>query len=88
MSQVDIRWNDRQYILGGHAAHKVAFGATRNLIMRHCNSKHTEQGILDDLEHIHNLAVVKIEFIGDVCYISTNSVTNAMYARTCMTSRQ
>ncbi len=47
----------------------------------------TEDIIRDDLEHIHNLVVIKVEFVGSSCYIRTNSVHNAMFARTCMMSR-
>lgn len=48
---------------------------------------HIRQGIKDDLEHIHNLVVIKVEFLGGSCYIKTNSVHNAMFARSCMMSR-
>ncbi|KAM3081054.1 hypothetical protein ACMFMG_005010 [Clarireedia jacksonii] len=85
--RVDIRWNDRQFILPGHVANKVAIGATRNLVIRHCASRHTEQTIRDDLEHIHNLVIIKVTFKGDDAFISTNSVHNALFARTCMMSR-
>jgi hypothetical protein len=40
--QVDIRWNDRQFILPGHVASKVGIGATRNLIIRRCDPRFTE----------------------------------------------
>ncbi|KAI7779877.1 hypothetical protein LA080_000292, partial [Diaporthe eres] len=76
--RVEIRWNDRQFILPGHVASKVGIGATRNLVIRRCDPRLTEQGIKDDLEHIHNLVVIKVEFIGGSCYIKTNSVHNAI----------
>ncbi|KAL1874296.1 hypothetical protein Daus18300_003660 [Diaporthe australafricana] len=85
--RVDIRWNDRQFILPGHVASKIGIGATRNLVIRRCDPRFTEQGVRDDLEHIHNLVVIKVEFIGGSCYIKTNSVHNAMFAKTCMMSR-
>ncbi|KAI3398464.1 hypothetical protein diail_9145 [Diaporthe ilicicola] len=85
--RVDIRWNDRQFILPGHVASKIGIGATRNLIIRRCDPRFTEQGVRDDLEHIHNLVVIKVEFIGGSCYVKTNSVHNAMFAKTCMMSR-
>ncbi|KAG4034314.1 hypothetical protein MFRU_003g02840 [Monilinia fructicola] len=85
--RVDIRWNDRQFILPGHVANKVGIGATRNLVVHNCNPKHTEEVIRDDLEHIHNLVVIKVTFDGSNAFISTNSVHNAMFARTCMMSR-
>lgn len=46
-----------------------------------------EQSIRDDLGHIHNLVVVSVSFTNGDCYISTNSVHNALFARTCMMSR-
>ncbi|KAE8451878.1 hypothetical protein EG329_002719 [Mollisiaceae sp. DMI_Dod_QoI] len=85
--RVEIRWNDRQFILPGHVANKISIGATRNLVIYNCNPKHTEERIRDDLEHIHNLVVIKVSFGGQNAYISTNSVHNAMFARTCMMSR-
>lgn len=87
LAQVEIRWNDRQFILPGHVANKVGIGATRNLVIYNCSPKHTEEKIREDLEHIHNLIVIKVTFSGGNCYISTNSVHNAMFARTCMMSR-
>lgn len=40
--QVEIRWNDRQFILPGHVAGKVGIGATRNLVIRRCDPRFTE----------------------------------------------
>ncbi|CAD6439943.1 d469b726-39d0-47d5-a44c-eb512512ba7d [Sclerotinia trifoliorum] len=85
--RVDIRWSDRQFILPNHIANKVGTGATRNLIIHNCSPKHTEKVIRDDLEHIHNLVIIKVAFDGSNAFISTNSVHNAMFARTCMMSR-
>lgn len=85
--QVDVRWNDRQFILPGHVASKIGTGATRNLVIRRCDPRLTEAALRDDLEHIHNLIVIKVEFIGGSCHIKTNSVHNAVFARTCMMSR-
>ncbi|ROT42776.1 hypothetical protein SODALDRAFT_319380 [Sodiomyces alkalinus F11] len=85
--RVDIRWSERQYILPPHVAHKISAGATRNLVVRRCDPKHTEENLRDDLEHIHNLVVIRVTFVGSSCFISTNSVNNAMFARTCMMSR-
>ncbi|KAI8634963.1 hypothetical protein F5Y19DRAFT_411034 [Xylariaceae sp. FL1651] len=85
--RVFIKWADRHFNLPGHVAGKLATGATRNLIIRRCDPNLTEDIIREDLEHIHNLIVIKVEFIGGSCYIKTNSVHNAMFARTCMMSR-
>lgn len=63
-------------------------GSTRNIVIRNGTSKNlTEDGIRDDLEHIHNLIVVSITIDNGDIYISTNSVHNALFARTCMMSR-
>lgn len=85
--RVEIRWNERQFILPGHVANKISIGATRNLVIHDRNPKHTEEVIREDLEHIHNLTVIKVSFVGQNAFISTNSVHNAMFARTCMMSR-
>lgn len=67
---------------------KINGGATRNLIIRGVNkARHTEESIREDLDHIHNLVVIKVEFIGNDCHIKTNSVNYALFARTCMMSR-
>ncbi|TWU74779.1 hypothetical protein ED733_006075 [Metarhizium rileyi] len=86
-SKVDVRWDDRQFVVAGHVAHKIALGACRNLVIRDCKPNLSEQEIRNDLEHIHSLVVVQIQFIGGHCFISTNSVAAAMFARTCMMSR-
>ncbi|KAI0597664.1 hypothetical protein F4775DRAFT_559154 [Biscogniauxia sp. FL1348] len=82
-----VRWADRQFHLAGHVAGKIVAGATRNLIIRRCDPRHTEESIRDDLEHINNLVVIKIDFIGNSCFIKTNSVHNAIFAQLCMMSR-
>jgi hypothetical protein len=85
--KVTIRWSDRQFILPGYVANKISIGATRNLVIHKRNPKHTEDVIREDLEHIHNLVVIKVTFNGSDVHISTNSVHNALFARTCMMSR-
>ncbi|KAK8108565.1 hypothetical protein PG984_014366 [Apiospora sp. TS-2023a] len=85
--RVFIKWAERHFHLAGHVAHKIVQGATRNMVIRRVDPSHTEDSIRDDLEHIHNLIVIKIEFLGGSCHIKTNSVHNAMFARTCMMSR-
>lgn len=85
--RVVIRWSDRQFILPGHVGHQIGNGATRNLVILNCGSRLTEESIRADLEHIHNLVVVKMSVSDRHTYISLNSVHNAMFARTCMMSR-
>ncbi|EMR68518.1 putative rna recognition motif containing protein [Eutypa lata UCREL1] len=84
---VFVKWGERHFHLAGHVAGKIGLGATRNLIIRRCDPKHTVDSIREDLDHIHNLIVIDVEFVGGSCYIKTNSVHNAMFARTCMMSR-
>jgi hypothetical protein len=85
--RIEAKWNDRQFVLPGHVANKIGMGASRNLVIQGYDNRHTEEVIRDDLDHIHNLVVVKIEFIGGNCYIGLNSVHNAITARQCMLSR-
>ncbi|KAL2146047.1 hypothetical protein VTI28DRAFT_5386 [Corynascus sepedonium] len=85
--RVEVKWHDRQFVLPGHVANKIGMGASRNLVIQEYDNRHTEEIIREDLDHIHNLVVVKIEFIGGSCYIGLNSVHNAIYARQCMLSR-
>jgi len=47
-----------------------------------------EQTIREDMEHIHNLVIIDINVNGADVYVSTNSIRNALFARTCMMSRQ
>jgi len=72
-----------------HLVNKLERGVSRNLIIRGAssNNKLTEEKIRADMEHIHNLVIIAVVWRGADVYISTNSVNNAMFARTCMTSR-
>jgi len=70
-----------------HVRHKVYNGASRNLVICGPKMDMTEEAIRDDLEHIHNLVVIDVSFPHGDAYISTNSVHNAIIARTCMMSR-
>lgn len=86
--KVTVRWADKHAYLTGQTAFQIRGGATRNMVIRRCNPRHTEASIRDDLEHIHNLVAISVEFLGGSCYIRTNSVQHAIVARTCMMSRQ
>jgi len=85
--RLEVRWCDRQFKVPPHVANKIAGGATRNLVVRGIASKLTEDEIRDHLDHIHNLVVVDIGFKNGDAYVSTNSIPNALFARTCMMSR-
>ncbi|KAI9828047.1 MAG: hypothetical protein M1832_003574 [Thelocarpon impressellum] len=86
--RVEVRWSERQFILPNHVASKVAHNnATRNLLLRNVPDKVTEEGLRDDLEHIHNLVVIDITFRDHNAFVSLNSIHNGLFARTCMMSR-
>jgi hypothetical protein len=77
----------RQQIIASNLAKSIRSGATRNLVIRQCDPNYTADSIRDDVEHIHNLIVCKVEFRESDCYVSTNSISGALFARTCMSSR-
>jgi hypothetical protein len=83
-----VRWADRQFQLPGHIANKISNGATRNLLLRGGASKVAEDRLREDMEHIHNLAIIDVSVKNGDMYVSTNSIHNALFARTCMMSRQ
>ena len=86
--QVEVKWADRQYKLNNHIFNKIQGGATRNILIRHASSNGlSAPQIRDDMEHIHNLDIIDVTFRNGDAYVSTNSVHNALFARTCMMSR-
>lgn len=86
--QIEVKWADRQYRLNDHIAQKIAHSATRNLVIHSAVDKGlTEQRIREDMDHIHNLVIIDVTFRSGSAYVSTNSVHNALFARTCMMSR-
>ncbi|KAF1841900.1 carbon-nitrogen hydrolase [Cucurbitaria berberidis CBS 394.84] len=87
MKRLEFRWSDRQFHVPAHVSNKIANGATRNLVVRGIARKLTADQIRDHLDHIHNLVVVDVYFKDGDAYISTNSIHNALFARTCMMSR-
>ncbi|KAF3031671.1 hypothetical protein E8E12_001339 [Didymella heteroderae] len=85
--RLEFRWADRQFHVPPHISNKIAGGATRNLILRRVAGRVLEEQIREHLDHIHNLVVVDIHFQNGDVHISTNSIHNALFARTCMMSR-
>ncbi|KAK5169806.1 uncharacterized protein LTR77_005784 [Saxophila tyrrhenica] len=86
--QIEVKWADRQFQLKPFTNDKVIHGATRNLFIRNAVAKgHTEAKIRDDMEHIHNLVIISVDFRGNDAFVSTNSIHTALFARTCMMSR-
>lgn len=68
-------------------AYRLGHGATRNFAIRRCHSSITSEQIRTDMEHISNLRIVNILFSDSDCFVETNSVSGAHFARTCMASR-
>ncbi|RDW90718.1 RNA-binding protein [Aspergillus mulundensis] len=85
--RVEVLWNDRQFYLPPFVRSKIYNGASRNLVIYNVNPNITEGHIRKDMEHIHNLIVISVKFKNGNAYISTNSVHNALFARSCMMSR-
>ncbi|KOC17226.1 putative ATP-dependent protease (CrgA) [Aspergillus flavus AF70] len=85
--RVEISWNDRQFYLPPFVRAKINTGASRNLVLYNVHPNVTEWLIRKDLDHIHNLIVITVKFKNGNAYISTNSVHNALFARSCMMSR-
>lgn len=69
-------------------AHKIyQDGARRNLLIRPAKAGITPGSICEDLEHIHQLKIVNITAMNDGILVSLNSISHAITARTCMSSR-
>ncbi|KAF5634438.1 RNA binding protein Nrd1 [Fusarium sp. NRRL 25303] len=85
--KIHTKWSDYQFTLSGQVAHHIRKGGSRNFVIRKRDPNLTIQAIRGDLEHIHNLHVISVEFEKDSCFISTNAVHGAIYARTCLQSR-
>ncbi|KAG5922950.1 hypothetical protein E4U42_005119 [Claviceps africana] len=86
-AKLNARWDGFQYVLKRHTLQHIKQGACRNLVVRRCDPTLKEQDIINDLEHIHRLEIISVKFIRRDCYISTNSVASAVFARACMGSR-
>ncbi|CAI6340333.1 unnamed protein product [Periconia digitata] len=85
--RLEFSWDDRQFHVPPHVSNKIASGATRNLVVRGAHGKLTADQIRDHLDHIHNLVVVDIYFKDGNAYVFTNSIHNALFAKTCCMSR-
>jgi hypothetical protein len=85
--KLEFSWNPRQFHVPTHILYKIGSGASRNFIVRGIAGKVTADEIQEQLGHIHNLVVVDVSFADGDALISTNSIHNALFARTCMMSR-
>jgi hypothetical protein len=86
-NQVEVYWDERQHYMAGHTARRIRDGATRNLVVRFAKPSMTPDSIREDLEHIHNLDVVDIKLENGHAYVSTNGISWAVTAKSCMASR-
>ncbi|KAI0104925.1 hypothetical protein F4776DRAFT_647902 [Hypoxylon sp. NC0597] len=85
--EIHVHRANRHYVLTSHVAGRAAVGATRNLVIRNYDVALAEDMIRADLEHIHGLVIIKVEFVGRNCYIKTNSIHHALYAKSCLRSQ-
>ncbi|KAI0851778.1 hypothetical protein F5Y00DRAFT_274655 [Daldinia vernicosa] len=86
--KIQVSWAARPYNINGELAAQIRKGASRNLIIRDCEGKLTEQEIREDMEHIDKLVIIKVMFLDGHCHIKTNAISEAIVARTCMQSRR
>ncbi|CAF3508386.1 unnamed protein product [Fusarium graminearum] len=85
--KIHAKWSDYQYVVKGQVAYHAARGASRNFVIRKRDPNTTAQSLREDLDHIHNLHVIDIEFNKDNCFVSTSSINSAIFARNCLLSR-
>ncbi|RGP59110.1 negative regulator of differentiation 1 [Fusarium longipes] len=85
--KIHAKWSDYQYVVKGQVAYHIAKGASRNFVIRKGDPNATAQSLRDDLDHIHNLHVIDVEFNKDCCFVNTSSVNSAIFARNCLLSR-
>lgn len=88
MAKVEVSWSERQFDVPTHLVTKLSHGVSRNLVIRGGAPRLSEEQIRNDMDHINNLVIIGVVVQGPDIYISTNSINNAMFARTCMTSRK
>ncbi|KAL1311238.1 hypothetical protein AAFC00_001428 [Neodothiora populina] len=86
--RLSVEWSDYQYSLSPFVGRKIAAGATRNLVLRKASSIVDVTEIREHLQHIHQFDIIHVEIRGKDVIIYTNSVHNALFARTCMMSRK
>lgn len=67
---------------------KIAAGASRNLILHNAARVVNIAEIREHMEHIHQFDIIHVEVRRKDVLIYTNSVHNALFARTCMISRK
>ena len=90
MHQVEVKWRDisRQYIIQRNVTRQIQNdGASRVLRLRNVPPAITPEVLSADLEHIANLHIEYLTHKGRMIVCSLNSVSAALFARTCLRSR-
>ncbi|CEJ59187.1 hypothetical protein PMG11_07820 [Penicillium brasilianum] len=86
--ETTVKWAPRGYIAPEYVYQQVRDGGvSRNLVIKKVNAQVTEATLRQELDHIHNLTIISIQFEDGNAYISTSSAGGALYARTCLKSR-
>ncbi|KAL9050250.1 MAG: hypothetical protein Q9162_006752 [Coniocarpon cinnabarinum] len=86
--KVEIGWSGRQFDINPQLRGKLSKGHSRNLVIRGAAQVLTEQKIRHDMDHIHNLVIIAVVVQPQDVFISTNSISAAQFAQTCMRSRR
>lgn len=88
LHQAKVSWAPNSWKPPGYIRGQVNSGKlTRNILIQRANSGITEALIRKHLDHIHKLDVLSVDIDGDEVRISTNCVTGALFAKTCLMSR-
>jgi hypothetical protein len=86
--RVQARWADKQGYLSRHVVRKMAIeGATRNIVVVGGARALSEDKIRAHLDHIDDLVVVGVRYVGGDVVVSLSSVRTALFARLCLMSR-
>lgn len=67
---------------------KLATHQSRNMVIRNALNRVTIEEVIEHVDHVHQLKVVQTVWRDHDLYVSTNSITGASLARTCLLSRQ
>lgn len=86
--KLEVHWNDHQFSLSSYVGRKIAAGASRNLVLRNAARIVDIAEMRHHMEHIHKFYIIDVVTRGKDVFVYTNSVHNALFARTCMLSRK
>ncbi|KAI5794313.1 hypothetical protein DFH27DRAFT_565871 [Peziza echinospora] len=87
--RINVDWREptRQFVILNNIMSAISRGGTRNLLLSKIPPNLTPARIREDLDHIHNLHIEKIEARPGAIVVNLNSVCVALFARTCLMSR-